>query len=281
MANQRDRIEPEGCHERTLWIPLESALEEIGQLLADFDPTPKVFRQLDPEDSSFGIRLLVGITEFFDTLRLGSAAFAMILARSGWYPGGNLPLGIFAESASLIMDGKHEGEEQLAAFYEDEAEAIATALAKQHPTRAEHIHQSMNAHKNGDFFLSVPANLILAEAIASDLGASCLYSKTREGAKRILNELNSREDFQVAVAFLAPLLVSAPIDWSPDQRQKYGNPALNRHAILHGEVVGFGTRLNSLRSFSHLAYVSDVLGDFGPDSEAAWKPGSWSNHQTR
>lgn len=261
MRNQRDQDESEGRELHDFWGPLEAALEQVGELLTANDPTPRQFRELSPDDTRFGVRFLVGLTNFFDTLTVGSAAFSLMLARRGWYPGGNLPIGILSEAATLLSEGDEEGERILASHFEIEAGALGQSLINAHPKQAAAIEQTLEAHEAGNYWLTVPSLLILAEAIAKDHGMPSPYSKA-EGEKLILKVLEARENFQVAVAFMAPLLVSVPIDWSPDQRATYGNPILNRHLILHGESRDYGTRLNSLRTLSHLLYVSDVLRGF-------------------
>ena len=42
---------------------------------------------------------------------------------------------------------------------------------------------------------------------------------------------------------------------------------LNRHEVLHGESVDYGTEINSLKAMSLLYYIASVLGERG-DSEA-------------
>lgn len=245
----------------SFWQPLESALDEIGELLADSDPFPRQLRELDEEDGGLAARFLIGLTQFFDTLQFGTVAFSLMLAREGWYPGGNLPLGILSEAATLLSNGDEDGNRMLATYFRAELGSLGEKLRASHPERAEAIGQTIQAHSLGYYWLSVPGFLILAEAIARDHRLPSPYGKvgTEKGIK---DALLSRDDLQAAIAFMAPLLVSVPIDWSPSQRKRYGSPVLNRHLILHGESNDYGTEMNSLRALSHLVYVSDILRGF-------------------
>ena len=38
---------------------------------------------------------------------------------------------------------------------------------------------------------------------------------------------------------------------------------LNRHEVLHGESVDYGTEINSLKAISLLYYIASVLGERG------------------
>jgi len=97
---------------------------------------PRQFRELNPDDTGFGVRFLVGLTNFFDTLTLGSAGFSLALARRGWYPGGNLPIGILSEAATLLSEGDEEGERILASHFEAEAGVLGQSLINAHSERA-------------------------------------------------------------------------------------------------------------------------------------------------
>lgn len=59
-------------------------------------------------------------------------------------------------------------------------------------------------------------------------------------------------------ALLFPLSHSLPISASEHERGEIFNE-LNRHQLLHGEVVDYGTEINSLKSISLLNYVTQVL----------------------
>jgi len=74
--------------------------------------------------------------------------------------------------------------------------------------------------------------------------------------------------------FLRPISLELPINASEKARERIaaerGWPAwneLNRHQVLHGESVDYGTRLNSLKAISLLNYlVSFLPGDGKADA---------------
>jgi len=240
------------------WRPLETALSEMGELIVSTDPFPKHLRGLDENEGGVSVRFLIGLARFFDLFQFGSTAFLLMLARQGWYPGGNMPLGILSEGVTLLSSAENEGNELLAKYFRSELGSLENELSSRHPGHADAIRQTWQAHRAKSYYVSVPSFLILAEAIAKDRGLPSPYSKPG-GQKKMKDALLSRDEYRAAVGLLAPLLVSVPLDWNPDQRKSYGNPVLNRHLILHGECNNYGTELNSLRTLSHLAYVSDIL----------------------
>ena len=242
------------------WQPLEAALSEMGELIVSTDPFPNHLRGIDENEGGFGARFLIGLVHFFDLLQSGSTTFLLMLARQGWYPGGNMPLGILSKGATLLSNAEEEGNKLLAEYFRSKLDSLENELSSRHPSHADAIRQTGQAHKVASYYVSVPNFLILAEAIAKDRRLPSPYSKLGSQKEKAMKDaLLSRDEFRTVVGLLAPLLVSVPLDWNRDQRKLYGNPVLNRHLILHGECRDYGTELNSLRTLSHLAYVSDVL----------------------
>lgn len=68
-------------------------------------------------------------------------------------------------------------------------------------------------------------------------------------------------------ALLSPLAQSLPISASEKERRADFS-GLNRHTVLHGESVDYGTKENSLRAISLINYVAHVL-DFERDKKLA------------
>ena len=59
-------------------------------------------------------------------------------------------------------------------------------------------------------------------------------------------------------ALLSPLSQPLPISASKHERDESFNE-LNRHQVMHGESLGYGTEINSLKAISLLNYVTQVL----------------------
>ena len=59
-------------------------------------------------------------------------------------------------------------------------------------------------------------------------------------------------------ALLSPLAETLPIGASEYERPT-GFDELNRHMVLHGESLDYGTKINSLKAISLINYVAHVL----------------------
>lgn len=64
-------------------------------------------------------------------------------------------------------------------------------------------------------------------------------------------------------AMLSPLAQTLPIGASENERYK-GFPALNRHTVLHGESLDYGSKTNSFKAISLINYVAHVLPPDNP-----------------
>ncbi len=59
-------------------------------------------------------------------------------------------------------------------------------------------------------------------------------------------------------ALLSPLAQTLPIGASKHKRPD-GSDALNRHTVLHGDSLTYGSQTNSLKAVSLINYVAHVL----------------------
>jgi hypothetical protein len=59
-------------------------------------------------------------------------------------------------------------------------------------------------------------------------------------------------------AMLSPLCIKHPVNLNANERPA-GMNLLNRHQVLHGEVLDYGTRLNGCRVVSLLGYAAFVV----------------------
>ena len=134
---------------------------------------------------------------------------------------------------------------------------ILKELCAKFPSRARIFTLAWQAHQRAEYELSVPICLAQADGICRDLTSYQLFRK-RQGLPQIASYVASLPADRFTTALLEPLTVVLPISASADQRSR-DSKELNRHSVLHGESVDYGTEINSLKSISLLQYVSSVL----------------------
>lgn len=188
------------------------------------------------------------------------------LGEHGWYldPAMSLP-----ETSSLAESLKQGDVETagciLADHYRARFPQIMQELVSWYPKHAKILTSAFGAHQRGEHELSVPVFLAQADGICkTSLGVS-LYSrqKSRREGNRIPATAKAVETRQldqdsIEAAMLHPLKIPLPISASKDELAGLLN-VLNRHEVLHGTSVDYGTEVNSLKAISLLYYVASVL----------------------
>ncbi len=179
------------------------------------------------------------------------------LAGHGWYlsssVGWDVPveLGRDDEIDCSQIDG------EMCKLWKQELPAVEKTLGQDHRQRAPVLHQAFEAHRNGQYFLSVLAFLSQADGICHDLVDVQLYAKVDGGNATKVSKAKTADD-RMRTAYLAPLATVQPITWGPAKRASEPGH-LNRHAVFHGEDVEYGNEINSLKALSLLSYASWAL----------------------
>jgi len=113
------------------------------------------------------------------------------------------------------------------------------------------------AHNGGEYDLSVPVFLAQADGICLELIGVQLYSKRSDGKTTKVSEAVAALEVDV---LLYPLTEVFPIIFNSRERAGQEN-ILNRHAVLHGESVSYGNKVNSSKAMSLLSFTAWALCD--------------------
>ena len=186
-----------------------------------------------------------------------TSAGLLKLADHGWY----LPSSAGWDVPSLLARDEDRDwstiDAEMCELWSEEVGSAQQELLQGHPRQVALLRQAFAAHEGEQFFLSVPAFLSQADGICFELIDEELYTKQYGSNARRLSRAVTADD-RLSAAFIAPLLTDLPITWN--QARRSSKPGeLNRHAVLHGEDVEYGTKTNSLKALSLLAYVNFAL----------------------
>lgn len=182
----------------------------------------------------------------------------LLLAKHGWYLDFNMPLpNLWAIKKAIYSGGIDEVEEALVAYFESQLEEIEEAFYAQFPHRSHIIGSAIEAHRNGEYYLSIPVLLAQTDGICKEVVGQYLFmKKDRKPRTAIYVEQVAADTYRAAL--LSPLAASTPISASEHERDD-GFNLLNRHMVLHGESLDYGNKVNSLKAISLINYVSQAL----------------------
>ena len=206
--------------------------------------------------------LLEGFRQLPEALRHA----ALALAQEGWFISPNMSLTEPVEAATLVLQGKSvEAEQLLAGYFGARLDEIESTLAAALPQRAKLISSAFSAHREGRFELAIPVLLAQTDGVCIDIAEGALFMSERGRKKgdRRPGTAPFVEAFQndaLWSALLSPLGQALPISFTEAERGETFS-GLNRHMVMHGESVDYGTKINSLKCISLLSYATWVLRD--------------------
>ena len=186
------------------------------------------------------------------------------LADHGWYLDPEMPFTAPAELAQ-VLDGGHleDFTAAISKFFRNRVDGIEQRLKRQFPHRESILEDAFYAHREGKYNLSVPILLVQADGIWWDkFSRNIFINRDRnDSINSYMYEIRDtyNEVFFDVIKSTIPLWMTAS-ERSPSFDQ------LNRHLVLHGEVVNYGTEQNSLKAISFLSWLCWILSEAGEDA---------------
>ncbi|HIE1653687.1 TPA: hypothetical protein ACXJGC_004989 [Burkholderia cenocepacia] len=188
-----------------------------------------------------------------DEMREGLIA----MSQYGWYLDLQMGMSKPLRFKRALDDGRHEDAEiGMVKHFDKRTNSIRAELIQAYPHRREILDAAFDAHLNGQHLVSIPVLLAQVDGICFDVAnAHFFMGKERPKVLAYATELAGTE---LARAFLAPLESGMTVALSEKARPQ-GFSGLNRHMVLHGESIDYGTKENGLRAISLLNYISQSL----------------------
>ena len=119
------------------------------------------------------------------------------------------------------------------------------------------IRDALEDHLAGRYRVSIPTLLPCLEGVVADTFALGANSRVTDGLDSIASDLVQGFDaLEVEVALAALSALYGSVDFSTTSPF---SPRLNRHLILHGRTVRYGTEANSLKVILHLDQIRSQI----------------------
>ena len=179
------------------------------------------------------------------------------LAKHGWYLDPNWTIDVPSRARAILQEeGSDCLDQTLVGYFEPQAQSIVDELCKHYPRREAIIRSAYKAHLSKDYELSVPIFLIQADGISKAQFGRYLFLR-QDGNPELSRYVASLNQDDLLRAFLAPLAEPTTINLSHKERGSSFS-GLNRHLVLHGDSVDYGTLVNSLKALSLLNHVGRI-----------------------
>lgn len=182
----------------------------------------------------------------------------VLLGQAGWYldfetTSAEMWDFVYALEAGDVI----EAQTKLVGHYQSRIKDIFSYVLKAFPNRSVIFEQAFGAHNRGKYSLSVPVILAQSDGICKEITGLELFKKKR-GQPVTASLLEPYRENELRAAILYPLSIVLPISTSKSSSDKLVTH-LNRHEVLHGLSVDYGTEINSLKAISLLYYIVRVL----------------------
>lgn len=179
----------------------------------------------------------------------------LLLGENGWYLDLEMPLPTLWYLRDILDEGNLlKAENILVKYFENRLSEIEKSILKKFPSRKHLLKPAFNAHRRKEYCLSIPLFLAQTDGICKEASGQCLFMKSnRKPRTAIYVDQIANDTFMAAI--LSPLAKTLPINVSGEERPRNFN-GLNRHMVLHGESLDYGSKINGLKAISLVNYVS-------------------------
>jgi hypothetical protein len=157
----------------------------------------------------------------------------------------------------MIRDGRWvECERELQEHYEERLVSIRDDLTTRFPERKTFLEEAFELHCEGRFVSAIPLLLAQSEGIGRSIFGTSPLSKSKEARKILKKWLDERIiEGSWLEEFWRSILRALSITEDTDKLDAYEDP-LNRHGVLHGSDLTYGTKIKSLKAIAWIQYVA-------------------------
>ncbi|OIQ87301.1 hypothetical protein GALL_308620 [mine drainage metagenome] len=198
----------------------------------------------------------------------------LTLGEVGWYLDEDMSIPVIWDLEKLLRDGNRgEVDDALERYFGDRLTEIEERLCSSLPKRGKILVAAFAAHRRGEFELSIPVLLAQADGVCVDFTGQFFFVKERSKKRPRTAQYAEKLGSAFSASILSPLLTPLPINENePERNSRLARTGaqtwseLNRHLVLHGESVDYGTRQNSLKAVSLLNYLVSFLTAVGDET---------------
>ncbi len=142
-------------------------------------------------------------------------------------------------------------------YYQEIVNDIKEKVIRQFPHREHILYEAFEAHKAKNYIVSIPLLLTQIDGLAYDIFKKSFFEKSKGKQIPKVSEALEEDISTFRLVLLVPFLSEQPIIYNKKQRDENFNH-LNRHQVVHGEIVNYHTEENSCKAISLLYYIAQA-----------------------
>lgn len=183
-----------------------------------------------------------------------------IIAKHGWF--------IDLEHSDLMFPNKianyfknkqiEKANYELSNYYSTNIKRIFETLISRHKERIDIFESILKCYYDKNYNVIIPTLLTQIDGICYDITKTKFFIRYNNHPA-VLNTLNNK-NINIMKIYLAPITETIPIIKNERESEQFICD-LNRHEIIHGTRITYGSKINSLKIISLIKYISDILHD--------------------
>jgi hypothetical protein len=175
---------------------------------------------------------------------------AEVCSRNGWFIDMEFPGVSAPKVADLYENGQIDrADSLLVEYYRGRYDSITEDLTAYYSKRSRILLKAFRMHSEREYDISVPLFLIQADGICTDVFQREFF-RIKRGALAARKSVDGANVDWVWNAIAQPFRIALPIA-THTRDAKF----LNRHLVLHGQALDYGTEINSLKAISLLSFL--------------------------
>ncbi len=241
---------------------LQKAMTPIIEFQKTFEHIEKIYASIHKFENPLLEKLEIfhRIGESLKSYAENTPEYLLLIAQNGWFIELDSRLNFPSEVAfEIINENVDNANDLMINYYSENIDRIFDELKQRHPDRIEILNQIQLSYRDENYLVMIPCVLAQVDGICFDFTRKKFFIKEKDNKylPEISSELEKSAGNFLSI-YLSPLQNQTPI--MVRENDKYKFPCkLNRHEILHGVSIDYGSLINSLKVISLLKYISDLL----------------------
>jgi hypothetical protein len=231
--------------------------EALGDSMADLAKSLKnALDRISEKDTyfSFNKRISEIISASFEKLPTSVVEFS----KSGWFLTKDMTFAEIHEMAELVENNEVAKVDLfMTRHIQENRNRIFKTLLERFPSRNNILKSGISAHEKQDYFASIPLFLSQSDGLCYQITGYKLFT-TEKKRPKVAKYHDTLKEGTFDHVLLNALTVSSSLNAHETDMIEFKG-SLNRHEVLHGISLDYGSEVNSCKSISLLNFIGEIL----------------------
>jgi len=237
----------------------EPILTSQGQLIKEFAMSTKPLIDFQKQLQAIISPVFEQFKKSFSELPPQTQEALLTLGNHGWFLDPEMGVRWLMILKKALSNGDiDDAENALIEFFCNRLDIIESLIVAKFPRREKIIKAAFVAHRREEYELSIPVLLAQTDGICKEVIGQHFFIRGKNKKPQTAIYVEQITNGTMQAILLQPLAQVLPINKSEKERDENFSE-LNRHMVLHGESLDYGTKVKALKAISLINYVTHML----------------------